>query len=78
MNYFECVFKEDPESDMAYCSSCLPDPDFIKRRKDEWNTDLLTETYRICNICGNTKQVRRLKDEPGRFSCRECNSETKA
>ena len=74
MNYFEFVFKEDPDSDKAYCSSCQPDREFKQKLREDWNQDLLTETYRICNSCGNTKKVRRLKDEP----CRECNTETKA
>lgn len=53
------------------CNCSSPD-EWKKELVKLWNQDLLTEVLRICNICGNTLIVRRLKDEPGRYACDGC------
>lgn len=85
MNLFETIFKPDPLSDRAYaeiearvmgCESCSCSPDEFKRRMlDIWNSDLTTRALRVCQICGNTKECRRIKDDINRYGCEECNPE---
>ena len=46
---------------------------FNKKLKELWNSDLKTATVRVCQGgCGRTIEVRRVRDEPGKYSCIDC------
>lgn len=75
-NIWDAIFWDVKDSDEAYnmtCNSCGGDgSEFAKQLREKWNEDLETVTFKICNMCGQTTDVTRKKDEPGAYNCTDC------
>lgn len=78
---FGDVPEEDDDIDLAYkeepgCKTCgKGDEDFKNVLKEQWNTGLDAVITRLCSLCGNTKECKRIKDELNKYRCNdiECN-----
>ena len=59
------------EEYMVDCNCSCPD-EWSKKLKEIWNEGLEEQCTRLCSECGNTREVRRVKDVPGKYHCADC------